>query len=232
MLATKISFMNELSNIAYKVGADIEKVRLGIGSDPRIGYAFIYAGAGYGGSCFPKDVRALYHTAQAYGYEAEILRSVEAVNERQKRKLLEKIKGYFGDDLTGRQFGIWGLSFKPRTDDMREAPSIVIINGLLEAGASLRAYDPQAMKEAQRIFGDKIIIASDEYEATKNADALIIITEWNEFREPDFDLIRKTMKTPLIFDGRNIYDAKKMAAQGFGYFSLGRKDVNISEPTE
>jgi UDPglucose 6-dehydrogenase len=232
MLATKISFMNEMANLCEKVGANVTLVRQGIGSDNRIGHQFLFPGVGYGGSCFPKDIKALIYTAQDYGMELDILKSVEEVNERQKHRLVEKIKGHFGDDLSDRCFGIWGLSFKPRTDDMREAPSIVIVNGLLEAGASLQAYDPQAMKEAQRIFGDKITMVSDEYEAAKSTDALIIITEWNEFREPDFDLIRKTMKSPLIFDGRNIYDAKKMAAQGFGYFSLGRNDVNLREPTE
>lgn len=232
MLATKISFMNEIANLCEKVGANAALVRQGIGSDNRIGHQFLFPGVGYGGSCFPKDIKALIHTAQEYGMELRILRSVEEVNERQKYRLVEKIKGYYGDDLSGKRFGIWGLSFKPRTDDMREAPSIVIINGLLDAGASIRAYDPQAMKEALHIFGDRISPVDDEYEATKSADGLIIITEWNEFREPDFELMRNSMRLPIIFDGRNIYDPKKMAALGFGYFSLGRKDVVYSQPSE
>lgn len=232
ILATKISYMNEIANLCEKVGANVTLVRQGIGSDNRIGHQFLFPGVGYGGSCFPKDIKALIHTAQEHGMELHILRSVEEVNERQKYRLVEKIKGYYGDDLSRKLFGVWGLSFKPRTDDMREAPSIVIINGLLDTGASIQAYDPQAMKEARHIFGDRITMVNDEYEAVKNADGLIIITEWNEFREPDFDLMRNSMRLPIIFDGRNIYDAKKMAALGFGYFSLGQKDVDYGQPTE
>ncbi len=232
MLATKISFMNEIATLCEKVGANVTLVRQGIGSDRRIGHQFLFPGTGYGGSCFPKDIKALIHTAGTYGTQLKILEAVEAVNENQKRVLLEKVKRYFGENLTGKVFGIWGLSFKPRTDDMREAPSIVIVNGLLEAGGQIQAYDPQAMGEAQRIFGDRITLAKNEYEALKNADALLIITEWNEFREPNFDLVRKMMKNPVIFDGRNIYESKKMGAMGFRYFSIGRPDENGDQPPQ
>ncbi len=232
MLATKISFMNEIATLCEKVGANVTLVRQGIGSDRRIGHQFLFPGTGYGGSCFPKDIKALIHTAGTYGTQLKILEAVEAVNENQKRVLLEKVKRYFGENLTGKVFGIWGLSFKPRTDDMREAPSIVVINGLLEAGGQIQAYDPQAMGEAQRIFGDRITLAKNEYEALKNADALLIITEWNEFREPNFDLVRKMMKNPVIFDGRNIYESKKMGAMGFRYFSIGRPDENGDQPPQ
>ncbi|HDH57117.1 MAG TPA: UDP-glucose/GDP-mannose dehydrogenase family protein [Bacteroidetes bacterium] len=232
LLATKISFMNEIATLCEKVGANVTLVRQGIGSDRRIGHQFLFPGTGYGGSCFPKDIKALIHTAGTYGTQLKILEAVEAVNENQKRVLLEKVKRYFGENLTGKVFGIWGLSFKPRTDDMREAPSIVIVNGLLEAGGQIQAYDPQAMGEAQRIFGDRITLAKNEYEALKNADALLIITEWNEFREPNFDLVRKMMKNPVIFDGRNIYESKKMGAMGFRYFSIGRPDENGDQPPQ
>ena len=232
MLATKISFMNEIATLCEKVGANVTLVRQGIGSDRRIGHQFLFPGTGYGGSCFPKDIKALIHTAGTYGTQLKILEAVEAVNENQKRVLLEKVKRYFGENLTGKVFGIWGLSFKPRTDDMREAPSIVIVNGLLEAGGQIQAYDPQAMGEAQRVFGDRITLAKNEYEALKNADALLIITEWNEFREPNFDLVRKMMKNPVIFDGRNIYESKKMGAMGFRYFSIGRPDENGDQPPQ
>lgn len=224
MLATKISFMNEISALCEKVGANVTMVRQGIGADRRIGHQFLFPGCGYGGSCFPKDIKALIHTADENGIELRILKAVEDVNERQKRLLIDKVKQFFGEDLSGKRFGIWGLSFKPRTDDMREAPSIVIINGLLEAGGRIRAYDPQAMEVAHRIFGDRITLVKDEYKAAKGANALLIITEWNEFREPNFELLHKVMKDPVIFDGRNIYASRKMGSLGFRYFSIGRLD--------
>ena len=232
MLATKISFMNEMAILCEKVGANVALVRQGIGSDRRIGHQFLFPGTGYGGSCFPKDIKALIHTAGTFSTQLKILEAVEAVNENQKRVLLEKVKRYFGEDLSGKTFGVWGLSFKPRTDDMREAPSIVIINGLLEAGGKIQAYDPQAMEVAHHIFGDRITLVKNEYEALKNADALLIITEWNEFREPNFDVVRKMMKNPVIFDGRNIYESKKMGAMGFRYFSIGRPDENGDQPPQ
>jgi UDPglucose 6-dehydrogenase len=223
MLATKISFMNELANLAEHFGADIEQVRIGIGSDPRIGYAFIYPGVGYGGSCFPKDVQALAQSAKEVGYEADILAAVEAVNGRQKRLLFEKIKGHFGD-LRGKTIAIWGLAFKPNTDDMREAPSRVLIEALWSAGAKVRAYDPVAMPEARRIYGERadLILCKTSPEALSGADGLAIVTEWQEFRSPDFDSIRATLKTPVIFDGRNLYEPSQMARAGFSYYAIGR----------
>jgi len=223
MLATKISFMNELANLAEHFGADIEQVRIGIGSDPRIGYAFIYPGVGYGGSCFPKDVQALAQSAKEVGYDADILAAVEAVNGRQKRVLFEKIKGHFGD-LRGRTIAIWGLAFKPNTDDMREAPSRVLIEALWSAGAKVRAYDPVAMPEARRIYGERadLVLCKTSPDALSGADGLAIVTEWQEFRSPDFDSIRATLKTPVIFDGRNLYDPSQMARAGFSYYAIGR----------
>ena len=222
LLATKISFMNEIAVLCDKIGADVNLVRQGVGSDLRIGHQFLFPGVGYGGSCFPKDIKALVHTAQSRGLQLEILESVEAVNERQKLVLVDKVKGHFGENLKGKTFAIWGLSFKPRTDDMREAPAINIINGLLEAGAKVRAYDPQSMEVAQGLFGDRIFLAKDEYDAVQGADALLIVTEWNEFREPNFELITKSLKSPIIFDGRNIYEPSKMVGLGFQYYSIGR----------
>ena len=223
MLATKISFMNELANLAEHFGADIEQVRVGIGSDPRIGYAFIYPGVGYGGSCFPKDVQALSRSAREVGYEADILQAVEAVNSRQKTVLFAKLKAHFGE-LKGRTIAIWGLAFKPNTDDMREAPSRVLIEALWEAGASVRAYDPVAMPETRRIYGERqdLVLAPDAPAALQGADALAIVTEWQEFRSPDFDHIKATLRTPVIFDGRNLYDPAQMKRQGFIYFAIGR----------
>jgi UDPglucose 6-dehydrogenase len=223
MLATKISFMNELANLAEHFDADIEQVRIGIGSDPRIGYAFIYPGVGYGGSCFPKDVQALAQSAKEVGYDADILAAVEAVNGRQKRVLFEKIKGHFGD-LRGKTIAIWGLAFKPNTDDMREAPSRVLIEALWSAGAKVRAYDPVAMPEARRIYGERadLILCKTSPEVLSGADGLAIVTEWQEFRSPDFDSIRATLKTPVIFDGRNLYDPSQMARAGFSYYAIGR----------
>jgi len=223
MLATKISFMNELSNLAERLDADIELVRQGIGSDPRIGYHFIYPGCGYGGSCFPKDVQALHRTAAQNGYDTRILAAVEEVNNNQKSVLLRKLVKQFGEDLSGRTFAIWGLSFKPNTDDMREAPSIVIIKGLLERGAQVVAHDPIAMHESQIFAGQSAVTLVDEpYMATEDADALLIVTEWKVYRAPDFARLKQQLKQPLIFDGRNIYEPELLRESGFSYFGIGR----------
>ena len=224
MLATKISFMNEMANVAERVGADIEKVRLGIGSDPRIGYSFIYPGAGYGGSCFPKDVKALIYSAREHGLDARLLASVEAVNERQKSVLFEKINSYFHGKLSGRTFALWGLAFKPNTDDMREAPSRTLMDALWSAGATVRAYDPVAMPEARRAYGERadLVLAESAEQALAGADALAIVTEWQEFRSPDFDAIRDALRSPAIFDGRNLYDPALVRSFGLRYFAIGR----------
>src|SRR5689334_10315434 len=224
MLATKISFMNELANLAERFGADIEKVRVGIGSDPRIGYHFIYPGVGYGGSCFPKDVQALARSARSVGYEPRLLDSVEAVNAAQKRTLFEKISRHFEGNLRGRTFALWGLAFKPGTDDMREAPSRVLLEQLWSAGASVRAFDPAAMNETRRIFGERadLVLCKRARETLEGADALIIVTEWKEFRSPDFDNLKKQLKSPVVFDGRNLYDPSMMKKQGFSYYAVGR----------
>ncbi len=224
MLATKISFMNELAGLAEALGADIEKVRIGIGSDPRIGYHFIYPGCGYGGSCFPKDVTALDRTARRAGYHTELLQSVEAVNNRQKKKLFEKCNKYFDNDLDGRVFGLWGLAFKPNTDDMREAPSRVLMEALWDAGAKVRGYDPAAMRETRRIYGDSdnLVLCHSAEEVLTGCDALFVTTEWNDFRNPDFDQIKSELKYPVIFDGRNLYDPEMMAGIGIDYFGIGR----------
>ncbi len=225
MLATRISFMNELANLAEIVGADIEMVRQGIGSDPRIGYHFLYPGCGYGGSCFPKDVKALIKTAKdVAGFDLKLLKAVEAVNDLQKYVLPKKIKKQFGDNLKGKHFALWGLAFKPNTDDMREASSRVLIDELIKAGATITAYDPVAMDEGKRIFKDEkhLSFADTQDEALKNADALIIVTEWTEFRSPDFTLIKSSLKSPMIFDGRNLYDPKAIRALGFNYYPIGR----------
>lgn len=228
MLATKISFMNDIANLCELVGADVSMVRKGIGSDARIGNKFIYPGTGYGGSCFPKDVQALVRTADEHGHPLDILKAVEAVNDRQKSVLVRKIKSHFGNDLKGLRFALWGLSFKPKTDDMREAPSLVIIESLLKEGASVVAYDPVAMEEAKRTLGDKIAYAKDEYDALIDADALILVTEWPEFRMPNFRVMEKLLKSKTIFDGRNIYEPQEMLENRFNYYSIGRKPVIAS----
>jgi len=224
MLATRISFMNELANLAERMGADIEQVRKGIGSDPRIGYHFLYAGTGYGGSCFPKDVKALQRTGTQSGLNLHVLEAVEKVNEEQKGMLVRKIVKRFGEKLDGRRFAIWGLAFKPNTDDMREAPSQVVVEALLARGATLNAYDPVAVHEAKRIFGNKpgLGFAETPIAALDGADALVIITEWKEFRSPDFDDLRKRLRQPVIFDGRNLYDPDMMRASGIDYYGVGR----------
>jgi len=225
MLATRISFMNELANLAEILGADIEMVRQGIGSDPRIGYHFLYPGCGYGGSCFPKDVKALIKTAKdVAGFDLKLLKAVEEVNDLQKYVLPKKIKKQFGDNLKDKHFALWGLAFKPNTDDMREASSRVLIDELIKAGATITAYDPVAMDEGKRIFKDEkhLSFADTQDEALKNADALIIVTEWTEFRSPDFTLIKSSLKSPMIFDGRNLYDPKAVRALGFNYYPIGR----------
>jgi UDPglucose 6-dehydrogenase len=224
MLATKISFMNEMANIAERVGADIELVRHGIGSDPRIGYSFIYPGAGYGGSCFPKDVRALEYTARQHGYEARLLTAVEAVNDEQKGKLFELIQRHFGTGLAGKTIAVWGLAFKPNTDDMREASSRRLLQQLWEAGAKVRAYDPEAMAEAQRIYGERadLALCSDAQAALQGADALVVVTEWKAFWSADLARIRTALRTPVIFDGRNIYEPAAVEAAGIAYYGIGR----------
>ncbi len=224
MLATRISFMNELANLADALGADIEHVRRGIGSDPRIGYRFLYPGAGYGGSCFPKDVKALQATAKHHGRPLEILAAVESVNDKQKKRLLEKITQRFGVDLANKTFAVWGLAFKANTDDMREAPSQTVIRGLLDRGANVTAYDPVAMDEARRVFGatSRLAYAASPMDAVTGADALVVVTEWQEFRSPDFSQLRRTLRQPILFDGRNLFDPKEVRAAGLEYFGIGR----------
>jgi UDPglucose 6-dehydrogenase len=225
MLATRISFMNELANLAESIGADIEEVRQGVGADPRIGTHFLYAGAGYGGSCFPKDVKALLHTAEDAGRPLRVLAAVEHVNDSQKRVLADKIRARFGTDLRGRRFALWGLAFKPNTDDLREAPSLDLIADLVGAGASVRAYDPVAREAARSLFADevRVEIVDSSDAALEGADALAIVTEWREFRSPDFERIRERLKTPAIFDGRNLYDPAALRALGIEYFPIGRR---------
>ena len=224
MLATKISFMNELSNIADALGADIEKVRVGIGSDPRIGYSFIYPGCGYGGSCFPKDVKALIATSREVGYKAELLESVESVNDRQKHILFEKLNRHFNNDLSGKTFAVWGLAFKPNTDDMREAPSRVLMEALWAQGARVQAYDPVAMDEARHLYPDtsQLKLAGTALDALTDADALIINTEWQEFRSPDWEGIKRSLTEAVVFDGRNLYDPEVLAAMDVRYYCIGR----------
>lgn len=222
MLATRISFMNDIANLCEIVGADVNMVRKGIGSDARIGAKFLYAGCGYGGSCFPKDVKALIKTAKKNGYDMRILQAVEDVNERQKNILFDKLIKYYEGDIKGKTIAVWGLAFKPKTDDMREAPSLVLIDKILNAGGKVRVYDPVAMEEARHLkLEDTVVYAKDIYDATLEADAILMVTEWNEFRLPTWEVIKKTMKTPVVFDGRNIYNKEEMNASGFEYFGIG-----------
>ena len=221
MLATRISFMNEIANVCERVGADAEAVRKAVGSDRRIGPSFLFPGIGYGGSCFPKDVKAMLKSAADEGYDFQILHAVEAVNQLQKSRLVEKMEAHFGD-MRGRTIALWGLAFKPRTDDMREAPAITIIEKLLAMGATVRAYDPEATETARRVFGDRITYCEHSYDALAGADGLAVVTEWNEFREPDFKKMKQLMKSPIVFDGRNIYSPDQMNGLGFQYFSIGR----------
>ena len=226
MLATKISFMNEIANICELVGADVNKVRIGIGSDSRIGYSFIYPGSGYGGSCFPKDVKALKKTAQEHGYTAQLISAVEDVNDRQKMVIAKKVVDRFGEDLTGKIFAVWGLAFKPQTDDMREAPAIYIIKDLVKRGAKIQAYDPKAMDEAQHFYLKEVTNVSyfnSKYKTLQGADAMILLTEWKEFRSPDFEELKQQLKQPIIFDGRNQYNSQMMQDLGIEYFQIGKK---------
>ncbi|MGN6401532.1 MAG: UDP-glucose dehydrogenase family protein [Flavisolibacter sp.] len=225
-LATKISFMNEIAQMCERLGADVDMVRKGMGSDERIGKRFLFPGIGYGGSCFPKDVKALVYSAKEVAYDFQILNSVTEVNEKQKLHLVSKIKRYYNNDLAGKRFAVWGLAFKPNTDDIREAPALEIINALLESGASVCAFDPEAVKNVSDILGDKINYAETQYDCIDGADALIIATEWNEFRTPDFDKILTYLKDPVIFDGRNVFDVQTMEKKGFHYESIGRASVN------
>ena len=226
MLASRISFMNELANIAERLGADVERVRVGIGSDPRIGYSFIYPGCGYGGSCFPKDVRALIATASEAGYAPSLLQAVEKVNFRQREVLFDRISAHFGGNVAGKTIAVWGLAFKPETDDMREASSRTLMESLWEAGARVRAYDPVARKETRRIYGDRddLVLCEHADDALEGADALAVVTEWREFRTPDFSRIKSTLSDPVIFDGRNLYDPKFLRSEGFTYYAIGRGD--------
>lgn len=226
MLATKISFMNEMANLAERLGADIEQVRLGIGSDPRIGYHFIYPGCGYGGSCFPKDVQALIRTAEQIGYQPQVLQAVEGANEAQKMVLFNRISEHFGEQLSGKTFALWGLSFKPNTDDMREAASRVLMESLWQAGAKVQAFDPEAMEETQRIYGQRndLVLCGTKEAALANADALVICTEWKNFRAPDFAALKTTLQHAVIFDGRNLYDPEVVRRHGFTYYAIGRGD--------
>ncbi|MBT33992.1 MAG: UDP-glucose 6-dehydrogenase [Thalassobius sp.] len=225
-LATKITFMNEIANFCEKVGADVDKVRIGIGTDTRIGKRFLFPGIGYGGSCFPKDVQALAKSGKEYGYEFNILDSVMSINEKQKTIIVPKIKSYFKNELKGVKLALWGLAFKPDTDDIREAPALYIINELVEAGAIIKAYDPEAMENVENLIGDKISFAKDQYEAIEDADALIIATEWSVFRNPDFEKVSNLLKSKVIFDGRNLYDLEEMKEKGYYYSSIGRDVIS------
>lgn len=228
-LATKISFMNEIANLSERIGANVDKVRIGIGLDSRIGKQFLYPGIGFGGSCFPKDVRALVHTAEENEYDFGILRAVLDVNDRQRGILAERIRAHFGGDLSGRKLAVWGLAFKANTDDVREAPSHVIIRSLVEAGADLAAYDPEAVETTRAVLGETITYASDAYAALEDAEALVICTEWNEFRRPDYDRMRENLAQPVVFDGRNLYEPKRMAELGFEYHSIGRPSYSPAQ---
>jgi len=222
LLASRISFMNEIALLCDAVSADVELVRFGVGSDSRIGHPFLFPGVGFGGSCFPKDVRALIRTGKEHDIEMEMLKATDRVNERQKGVISRRIKARFGEDLTGRVFGIWGLAFKPRTDDVREAPALVIINDLLEAGAEIRVYDPEALQTAREILGDRVTYCESSYDCCQAAEALVVVTEWNEFRRPDFERIKSLLKQPVVFDGRNIYDPDRMHELGFEHIAMGR----------
>ena len=222
MLATRISFMNDIANLCELVGADVNMVRKGIGTDTRIGSKFLYPGCGYGGSCFPKDVKALIRTAEQQGYDMRVLKAVEAVNERQKSVLFEKLSRFYGGDLRGRTVALWGLAFKAETDDMREATSLVTIARLLDAGCTVRVFDPVAMPECQRRLGDAVVYARDMYDAVLGADALLLLTEWKQFRLPSWEVVRRSMNSPVVFDGRNIYDPAELRRMGFSYASIGR----------
>jgi UDPglucose 6-dehydrogenase len=229
LLATKISFINEIANLCEKVGADINAVRRGIGTDRRIGPHFLFPGVGYGGSCFPKDVHAIMSTAQDNQLDFTLLRAVDEVNERQKRVMVGRILEHFGGDVAGKRIAIWGLAFKPRTDDMREAPAVVLVERLLGSGATIAVHDPEAMQEARKFFGDKVTYHKVNYDALEGADALVLVTEWNEFRRPDFDRMKKLLRSPVIFDGRNVYEPNQMAALGFTYYSMGRRTVRAEQ---
>src|SRR5438477_1871322 len=228
LLATRISFMNEIANLCERVGADVDQVRRGIGYDRRIGHHFLFPGVGYGGSCFPKDVKAVIRTAREQGLAFPVLAAVEAVNEEQKRRLVDKVMAHFGEKLTGRRFAVWGLAFKPRTDDMREAPSITVVEGLLGRGATVAVHDPEALGEARKQFADRVSYHRVNYEALKDADALLIVSEWNEFRRPDFPRMKQLLRQPVIFDGRNLYEPEVMREHGFTYFPIGRAAVRAA----
>src|SRR6266404_1822475 len=228
LLATRISFMNEIANLCERVGADVDQVRRGIGYDRRIGHHFLFPGVGYGGSCFPKDVKAVIHSAREHAMGFALLNAVEDVNEAQKGRLVEKVVAEFGADLRGRRFAVWGLAFKPRTDDMREAPAITIVEGLLARGAAIAVHDPEALHEARKVFGERVTYHRVNYEALAGADALLIVTEWNEFRRPDFPRMKRLLRRPLIFDGRNLYEPEVMREQGFTYFPIGRAAVRAA----
>jgi UDPglucose 6-dehydrogenase len=229
-LAAKISFINEMSNLCERVGADVSQVRVGISSDQRIGPQFLFPGLGYGGSCFPKDVKALMKTATDYGFDSPILKAVDDINQNQRQVYLNKVLSHFNHDVAGKTFAVWGLAFKPRTDDMREAPSVTIIQALLERGAHIQAFDPKAVASAKRLFGDKLVYTTNNYDALQNADALLLLTEWNEFRRPDFDRMKDLLKQPVIFDGRNQYDAERMTQRGFHYECMGRNLTQALQP--
>jgi len=228
LLATRISFMNEMANLCERVGADVDQVRRGIGYDRRIGHHFLFPGVGYGGSCFPKDVKAVIHTARERGMEFPLLAAVEDVNEAQKRRLVEKVVAEFGEDLTGRRFAVWGLAFKPRTDDMREAPAITVVEGLLAHGATVAVHDPEALGEARKVFSERVTYHRTNYDVLQEADALLIVTEWNEFRRPDFGRMKQLLRRAMIFDGRNLYEPETMREQGFTYFPIGRGPVRAA----
>ncbi len=225
LLATRISFVNEVANLCEAVGADVSLVRRGVGLDKRLGMHFLYAGLGYGGSCFPKDVRAMIHKASEHGLDFQLLRAVDEVNNRQKTRLFDKLEAYYDGGMAGRCFGMWGLAFKPRTDDMREAPAIGLVEALLDAGASVRAHDPEAMATAKALFGDRISYHRSAYDALEGADAMLVVTEWNEFRRPDFERVKGLLKEPVIFDGRNLWEPEQMRKRGFTYFPIGRPAV-------